>query len=81
VAVSRTWAAGDASYLGTTLKTGRPIGPLVAERLHIELGRLAGIQAAADRLDDRALLVRLLSVSGPAFHEARRWIGDRSASL
>jgi urease accessory protein len=81
VDVSRPWAAGDASYLGTTLMTGRPIEPGAAERLHIELGRLAGVRAAADRLDDRVLLVRLLSVSGPAFHEARRWIRDRCASL
>jgi urease accessory protein UreH len=77
--VSRPWAAGDASYMGTTLMTGRPIEPGVAERIHVELGRLAGVRAAADRLDDRVLLVRLLSISGPEFHEARRWIGDRSA--
>jgi urease accessory protein len=81
VEVLRPWVAGDASYLGTTLMTGRPIEPGAAENLHMELGRLAGVRAAADRLDDRLLLVRLLSVSGPAFHEARRWIGDRSASL
>jgi urease accessory protein len=81
LAVSRPWAAGDASYLGTTLMTGRPIEPGAAERLHIDLGRLTGVRAAADRLDDRVLLVRLLSVSGPAFHEARRWIRDRNASL
>jgi urease accessory protein UreH len=81
LAVSRKWAAGEASYLGTTLMTGRPIEPGAAERLHIELGRLAGVRAATDRLDDRVLLVRLLSVSGPAFHEARRWISERHASL
>jgi len=81
MALSRTWAAGDASYLGTTLMTGRRIEPSVAERLHVELGRFAGVRAAADRLDDRVLLVRLLSMSGPAFHAARRWIGDCSASL
>jgi urease accessory protein len=81
LAVSRPWAAGDASYLGTILMTGRPIEPGVAERFHVELGRLAGVRAAADRLDDRVLLVRLLSAFGPAFHEARRWIRDRSASL
>jgi urease accessory protein len=79
--VSRPWAAGDAAYLGTTLMTGRPIEPGAAERLHNELGRLAGVRAAADLLGDRVLLVRLLGVSGPAFHEARRWIGDRSAIL
>jgi urease accessory protein len=80
-AVSRPWAAGDAAYLGTTVMTGRPIEPSVAERLNVELGRLAGVRAAADRLDDRVLLVRLLSACGPAFHEARRWIGECSASL
>jgi urease accessory protein UreH len=81
LAVTRPWAAGDAAYLGTTLMSGRPIEPGVAERLHVELGRLAGVRAAADRLDDRMLLVRLLGVSGAAFHDARRWIGDYSASL
>jgi urease accessory protein len=79
--VSRPWAAGDASYLGTTLMSGRPIEPGVAERLHIELGHLAGVRAAVDRLDERVLLVRLLSASGPPFHEARRWLRDCSASL
>jgi len=78
--VSRPWAAGDASYLGTTLMTGRPIEPIVVERLHMELGRLAGVRAAVDLLDDRVLLVRLLSAFGPVFHEARRWIRDRGAS-
>ena len=74
----REW---DASYLGTTLMTGRPIEPGLAERLHLVLGSLSGLRAAADRLDDRVLLVRLLSASGPAFHEARRWIADRGARL
>jgi len=81
LAVSRPWAASDASYLGTTLITGRPIEPDAPERLHLELGRIAGVRAAADRLGDRALLVRLLSPFGPAFHEARRWIRDRSEAL
>jgi urease accessory protein len=79
--LSRPWAAGDASYLGTILVTGRPIEPGVAERLHVELGRFVGVRAAADRIADRVLLVRLLSPFGPAFHEARRWIGHRSNSL
>ena len=79
--VSRPWAAGDASYLGTILMTGRPIEPGVAERLHVELGRLPGVQAAADRLDDRVLLVRLMTAFGPAFQAARRCVRDRSASL
>jgi len=78
---SRSWAAGDASYLGTTLMTGRLIEPDVAERLHIELGRLSGVRAAADRIHERVLLVRLLSASGPSFHEARHRIRDCSARL
>jgi urease accessory protein len=81
LAVSRPWAAGDASYLGTILITGRPVEPGVAERLHVDLGRLAGVRAAADRLDDRVLLVRLLSTFGPDFHDARRWIRDRCGAL
>jgi urease accessory protein len=81
LAVSRPWAAGNAAYLGTTLMSGRPIEPGVAERLHFEFGRLAGVQAAVDRLDERLLLVRLLSSSGPPFHEARRRIRDYSASI
>jgi len=80
LAVSRPWAAGDASYLGTTLMSGRLIEPDFAERLHIGLGRLAGVRAAVDRLDQRVLLTRLLSASGPPFHEARRWIRDCSTS-
>ena len=80
VAASRSWAAGDASYVGTTLMTGRPIEPGIAEGLHIELGRFAGVRAAADQLDERMLLVRLLSASGAAFHEARRWIRACGAS-
>ena len=81
VAASRTWAADDASYLGTALMTGPSIEPGVVERLHTELGRLGGVRAAVDMLDDRMMIVRLLSAFGPAFHAARRWIGDRSASL
>jgi urease accessory protein len=79
VELSRAWAASDASYLGTTLLTGWSINPDAAERLHAELGGLPGVRAAADRLEDRMLLVRLLSAFGPAFHEARHRIRDRCA--
>ena len=79
VDAARPWTAGDASYLGTILMTGRAVEPGVGERLHIELERFTGVRAAADRLDDRLLVVRLLSVSGPPFHAARRWIGTSAA--
>ena len=81
VDVSRPWAAGEASYLGTTLMSGRPIEADAAARLHEELGGFGGVRAAADFLDERLLLVRLLSKDGPAFHDARRWIWDRRERL
>jgi urease accessory protein UreH len=73
--VSRPWVAGDASYLGTTLMTGRQIDADAVERLHEELGALGGVRAAVDGLDRRLLLVRLMAVSGPRFHEARARVG------
>jgi urease accessory protein UreH len=73
--VSRPWVAGDASYLGTTLVTGRQVEVDSVERLHEELGVLGGVRAAVDGLDERFLLVRLLAPSGPRFHEARARIG------
>jgi urease accessory protein len=69
--VCRSWVAGDASYLGTTLVTGREMERAAAERLHAELGAIAGVRAAVDMLDRRLLLVRLMGLSGPPFHEAR----------
>jgi hypothetical protein len=70
-----------ASFAAIGNSPSTPIDPGVAEHIHIELGRLNGVLAAADRLDNRVLLVRLMSASGPAFHEARRWISERITSL
>jgi len=81
LAVSQSWAAGDASYLGTTLMSGRLIEPGVAEHLHVELGRLTGIRAAVDQLGDRLVIVRVLGESGTEFHDARRRIRDVSSEF
>ena len=78
--VSRSWIAGDASYLGTTLATGQEIEQGAAERLHAELGAIAGVRAAVDKLDVRVLLVRLMGMSGPPFHEARVRVGRALSS-
>jgi urease accessory protein len=78
--VSRPWVVGAASYLGTTLMTGREIDVDTAERLHEELGALGGVRAAVDGLDRRLLLVRLMAQSGPPFHEARVRV-DRALAL
>jgi hypothetical protein len=45
------------------------------ERLHGELGALGGVRAAVDGLGHRLLLVRLMALSGPRFHEARARVG------
>jgi urease accessory protein len=78
--VSRSWVAGDASYLGTTLMSGREIDVDTADRLHEELGAIGGLRAAVDGLDRRLLLVRLMALSGPRFHEARARVGRVLAS-
>jgi urease accessory protein len=70
-AVSRRWLAGDASYLGTVLVSGELLAAGAAERLHDELGRIPGVDAACDQLNERLLVVRLMSASGPSFHKAR----------
>jgi urease accessory protein len=81
MALPRAWVAGNASYLGTILMSGRPVEPGVAEHLHIELGRIAGIRAAVDRLDEQVLLARLLGASGPPFHDARGLCNRRVGTL
>jgi urease accessory protein UreH len=81
VTVLRPWAARDASYVGTALITGQPMGSGVAEQIHLALGHFVGVLAACDQLEPRALLVRLMSASGPAFHQARRWIDDHWKTL
>jgi urease accessory protein len=68
---TRTWAAGDAVYLGTAFASGLGIEPEAAERLHADLTAIAGVKAAVDWLDRRMLLVRLMGRSGPPFHSAR----------
>jgi urease accessory protein len=73
--VSRPWIAGHASYLGTALVTGQRIDAEAADRLHAELVALDGVYAAVDTLDQELLLVRLMGLSGPRFHEARVRVG------
>lgn len=69
---TRPWAAGDASYFGTMLAVRPRSDAGMAEEIHGTLAELAGIDAAAEALDDTLLLVRLMSGSGVAFHAARQ---------
>jgi urease accessory protein len=69
--VARTWMAGDACYFGTVLSSGREIEPSAAADLQEKLSDVEPMRAAADRLDSRLLLVRLMSASGVKFRAAR----------
>lgn len=69
--ISRTWAAADACYFGTTLSSGQSVEAGRATDLHTNLKRIRAVRAAADRLDVHLLLVRLTAASGVAFREAR----------
>jgi len=75
-AVTAPWMAGDASYFGTAIAKGA-LAAGVAERLHVELAGIDGIDAAANALNDSLIVVRLLSASGAAFHRARQIVRER----
>jgi urease accessory protein UreH len=68
------WIAGDADYFATAILKGAAPARDVAERLHLELGGVDGIEAAADALSDSLVVIRMLSASGAAFHRARQVI-------
>jgi len=72
--VTASWIAGGADYFGTALvRAAIPVREL-AERLHVALSALEGLDAAADALSDSLVVVRMLSASGAAFHRARQLI-------
>ena len=67
---SAPWVASTAPYCGTVVSSGRAVArPL--ETLADELGRLPGLRAGVDALDDHLALVRLMGDHGGVFHEAR----------
>lgn len=72
----RPWIAADCNYFGSVLASGWPIDSAWAVSLHDQLARIDGVRAAADRLGDRLLLVRLLATAGVPFHAARCLISN-----
>lgn len=69
--IDRTWMAGDACYFGTVLASGKVVEASSVVNLHEDLSRFESTRAAADRLDTRLLLVRLMATTGARFHDAR----------
>jgi len=68
---SGRWGGGEACYFGTVVASGIDVRPDAVERLHADLAAIGGVRAAADALDRRLLLVRLMAEAGVPFHEAR----------
>lgn len=78
--VDGAWSTADAQFFGTTIVTGRFVEAGEPDRLSGAVDSVGGVRAAADRLADALLVVRLMSPSGARFHEARsllqRLVGD-----
>lgn len=67
----RTWIAGDAAYLATTLVYGGAASSESAETLHRELGSIPGVRVAVDCVDVNLLVARLAASNGIPFADAR----------
>jgi len=76
----RPWIADDFTYFGSVIVSGWPIDPDLAGSLHDRLTAIVNVRAAADRLGQRLLLVRLLATSGVPFHAARTIASDADRS-
>lgn len=69
--LDRRWIADDACYFGSILVVHPEADRRTAERLHHDINSIEGVHGAADVLEDGVLLARLMSASGPPFHQAR----------
>ena len=78
------WLAGDARYFGTTLIVDPLANGHMAESLHMHLGKIGAVVSAADLLEERMVLVRLMAATGVPFHEARglvaRWRAEATVA-
>jgi urease accessory protein UreH len=68
--IAGDWAAGDACYFGTVLRSGVEPDPEVLQELHARFSGSA-VAAGVDHLDRRLALVRLAAGDGARFHDAR----------
>jgi urease accessory protein UreH len=69
--VDRTWIAGGAHYVGTTLAHDGHVSTAVAGRMQQELSAIDGVRAGVDCVAPHLLVGRLLAARGPEFAAAR----------
>lgn len=70
-ALARPWVGGRACYFGSVVRSGPATDAVQTEQLHADLTALPGLRAAADVLQSRLLLVRLMAENGVPFHAGR----------
>ena len=78
--VAHRWVGGDACYFGTTLMSRSTVDAAKVERLHEDLAGIDGVRAAADAIERELFVARLMSRTGPPFHDARKHLCCRLAA-
>ena len=76
---AQRWSADDCCYMGTVIASHAGVTNGQAEQLHQELQQMEELRSAVDLVEEHLLLVRLLSPSGPIFHDARHQCRRMSA--
>ena len=69
------WRAGETCYFGTVVRLSADVDREAVDAAHRSL-QVPGVHAAADRIELRLMLVRLMAAAGPPFHAAREAIGS-----
>jgi urease accessory protein UreH len=78
--VARAWIADAACYFGTILIVG-PCAVTARDTFESDLSRETDVHGVADRLEEGVTLVRVMSASGRAFHDARDRIARIAQSM
>jgi len=72
--VAHPWAAGEACYFGTLIRSGVATSLADAERLHAELASRKGVRAATDAVSPTLWITRALATRGVPFHAVRQLV-------
>jgi urease accessory protein len=75
-ALTHTWSANRANYLGTTIVRSHAATVGRAEEAQLRLGTIDGLRAGVDCLDAHLIVGRLLAENGPPFVSGRAMLRD-----